>query len=329
MDRVSNSALSKINPEEGGSPVRYMSFLRNEKEPYEKKGTYFDLGTLAHNRILEPDKYEMVVLPTPSDTIAEIIKKIFDMNVSALDWTEKLADTKLEDHEKEIHSFAKELNYGQSWKAETRLNKVLEWTSYYNALKESQTKMIADEVMIDKVHRMEAELKSHENILYLLYEIDNEEDVLTFNEQEVVWEEEINGVMLKFKAKIDKLIVKGDSFGILDVKTTGKPLATFKSTVEYYRYHRQLAFYRRAAREFLKQQFPDKEFEFQNAWITAVETHGFFEAGLFKIGHELLEEGGKEIRDLLHRIVWHHKQGQWITPKEAVEGFISIDKFDD
>lgn len=326
MDRVSNSSLSKINPKEGGSPVRYMAFLRNEKEPYEKKGSYFDLGTLAHNRVLEPEKYEMIVLPTPSDAIAEIIKKIFNMNIAALDWS-GIVDTKLEDHEKDIHTFAKEINYGQSWKAETRLSKVLEWTSYYNALKESNTKMIADDIMIDKVHRMEAELKAKPNIMYLLYDIDEEPGVQTFNEQEVLWEEVIDGVTIKFKAKLDRLILKDGKFTIIDVKTTGKAIALFPEAIERYRYHRQTAFYRRAAREFLKQKF-GKDFEFENAYITAVETSGFFESELFRIGDDLLQEGGQEIRDLLNRIVWHHQNNQWIEPMEAEGGFISVDSFE-
>lgn len=320
MDRVSNSAMSKINPEQGGSPTRYLAFLRNEKEPFETKKPSLDLGTLVHNKVLEPEKYTMVTLKMPSDNVVEIVKKIFDMNFATFGWSKELRDTQLSEHEKEMKTFAKELKFGQSWKEETLIDKILAGVEYYEFLKESDTKMLVDEDMYAKASRCEVELKVDENIQFLLYDTNDDDDYITLNEIDVLWEEEIGGETIKMKAKIDRMLIKPkeNKFAIIDVKTSSKPLSLFGNAIERYRYHRQLAFYRRAAFKYLEQNYPGETFQFHEAYITAVETTGFFESGLYKIPEEMLQKGNEEIEAILQRIVWHHKNG-WTKPKEYIE----------
>jgi len=109
---------------------------------------------------------------------------------------------------------------------------------------------------------------------------------------------------------------------LIDLKTTSKSIAKFENTIEYYRYHRQLAFYVRAVMKYLLQNYPDEKVDEWNVItnIVAVETSGLHECRVFQLSVNSINTGMSEIADLLVRIAYGTRTKDWTYSLEEVKG---------
>ena len=75
--KISNSSLSYINPEQGGSPRKFKDYLDGNLEHLETPSLY--AGSTIHKFILEPDTFAISDVERPSDTIVKIIDKVYEI----------------------------------------------------------------------------------------------------------------------------------------------------------------------------------------------------------------------------------------------------------
>ena len=75
--RISNSSLSYINPEQGGSPRKFKDYLDGNLEHLETPSLYH--GSMIHKFILEPDTFAVADVERPSDTIVKIMEKVYNI----------------------------------------------------------------------------------------------------------------------------------------------------------------------------------------------------------------------------------------------------------
>ena len=110
-----------------------------------------------------------------------------------------------------------------------------------------------------------------------------------------------------WKGKLDFVIFDhiNEIIYIVDLKTTGKPIAQFGYAIKFYKYHRQLAHYKNLVQTYIKGT------KFEN-WtihtrILAVETNQFNKAVFIPIPINVLEEGKKLLEEAAHKIKFYQQ----------------------
>ena len=107
---------------------------------------------------------------------------------------------------------------------------------------------------------------------------------------------------------------------IMDLKTTAK-LWHFEDSIEMYDYCRQLCYYKRAVRWYLRNecnQNPDEwSFEY---YIIGIDTIGSNEIRVFKIEESAVQSRFDTIVKALDAIHWHQVNNKWEHSREYYEG---------
>ncbi|MDC6350719.1 PD-(D/E)XK nuclease family protein [Zeaxanthinibacter sp. PT1] len=308
VKRVSSSSLKYIDPEEGGSPQKFKSFLDGTLK--EDKKSYLINGTLIHMSILEPHKFVIANVTKPSATLGEIADNMVQNEVELTD--------------ENILAAIEAFGFQNNWKPGTKVKKFkteggIEYVRYMQNIKNTG-KIGMSESTGKIVDACKTSLLMDPQCYFWLKEIEDEEDIEAVNEKEVFWEMKVAGVTLKFKAKIDRLIInhKFKTYFLLDVKTTGQPISEFPIKFENFKYPRQMRFYKKAAAELMKQ-LGYGEYLLESAFIAAVETSNYHTAQLFDVT-AYLEEKDQEIPSLLKRIAFHTSSANWVDSVEKCTG---------
>jgi len=107
------------------------------------------------------------------------------------------------------------------------------------------------------------------------------------------------------KARLDRVIVNhNEKYCVLiDLKTTSKRAQFFPESFEFWKYYRQMAFYKYA----LSKEFSGYSF---SCYMPVVDTQ-YFTRHCFKISESQIDRGAIEYRDLLNRVKWHIENDQW------------------
>jgi len=286
--KISNSSLSYINPEQGGSPRKFKDYIDGNTNNISTPSLY--TGTTIHQYFLEPETFMVSDVDRPSDTIVKVIDKVYEVTRGEL-------NTDIESHDLYLLGAAKEFGYGQSWKPETLLKKIIDQgKEYYNFLHRADGKICIDQKMAAMLANIKESVNNHAGVKKLLF------DTPGVNEEDVYW-----GPNEAYKSKIDRYT----SNALIDLKTTSKSLSFFRSSFDYYHYDRQLAFYKDALEWIGK--------PVEQCYIIAIETTGYNQVRIFEVGEKLIEEGRQKYKDLLNRIEYHQQTQQWIEPQEVYE----------
>jgi hypothetical protein len=283
--KISNSALNKIDPELGGSPVKFMQFM--DRIP-DKESEEMILGKFIHKAILEPEKFNPVIYPKIEPGLKLVIDEF----------------AKTEFSEKGVVEIARNLNYRSNYKDETLLTYILKngW-EYYELLVNNKDKdLISDEskILIDKAFdAYHSNPKIHEIV----------ESGINTNELELLW----NYGEFECKGIIDKLITY-DSHTIVDLKVTSKPMNEYHRTFRQFKIYRQLAFYEKG----LNALNMDSS-RLHYIFVISINNNNA-EAIPFAVDADYLYRGHYEIDELLKRIEFHHKNNNWSSQKEVITG---------
>ena len=70
---ISNSALSALNPEQGGSIIKFLSFFREDEE--KKNSLSLERGKLIHKYIEDKDKFVIADFVAPTEMMGKLIKE--------------------------------------------------------------------------------------------------------------------------------------------------------------------------------------------------------------------------------------------------------------
>lgn len=311
---ISNSALSWFKV----SPLYCFKRMQGEIEDEEK--SYFNTGKQIHMALLEPEEFNKIYTVLDSDIPRnESQKKFCDSYLSHL---------RLGAEEKEASILAYKENYSTTNKSdnaiakdiERLLNKLNEYISYLKAkeeyvevLSKSKYELIQSVVSTVKTHKKAKLLFEEPN------EITSTSDVQTFNETPIYWEYPIvvKGEGIKCKSLIDRLIIdhKEKKVTLIDFKTSSK-LGKFKEEFELFEYYRQLSFYWMA----INSCFTNVANYKKETFIVACSTVEPYECKVFSIEDQYLEEGTKQVKELMSQISWHVISGKWDHTKDYHEG---------
>lgn len=317
---LNSSIIKHIYPGEGGSPEILRDYLENYNATKEEEKYKFNLevGTLLHTYMEDSFSFVIEDITRPSETITAIVSNVF---TTALDAAGGIYGSigKLSDYYDFIVFQADELSYGKNWKDETRYNKVVsEGSEYFNFLKEKKDSHVLS--------------KQEKDLLDILVSNYNESE---YSDDGIPWETE---VPILWKAKslagditckslIDRLYIDINNriVYLRDLKTSkdissfmyrvdfkmnpedGSPITTYiPGPLVFYKYYRQLAFYRRAVMYYLRTLGHDPvEFQFRIS-ILAFETNRPYRIKEFPVPEDWLEAGDTEIQEAFNQMLVYH-----------------------
>ena len=143
-----------------------------------------------------------------------------------------------------------------------------------------------------------------------------------YKELEILWTEEVNGMELDFKAKLDHLFIHEAEGTIIakyfDYKTDSKnPVHKYVDTFLFWKSYRQMAFYQRAIVKFIEQQFPNVELLNKPAMHLVPIDANRMKSLIYHVDRSYLEKGHLELNKDLNDLVWHIKHDKWEYPKDT------------
>lgn len=220
----------------------YKEYILKEREIRMEK--HLIEGSLTHLLLLEPQKFDDVYIISPSKTPSAALQMALKIVMNTK------GPGKLADYDDDILSALATVNLYQSVKDDgKKLAKVLtvENQTFYDFISTSD-KTVIDKEAYDRCEVRVQLIKDNEDVMALFndavstdFELDNVE---VYNEQFLNCKTE--DYEFGLKGYIDRYTVdhKKKEINIIDLKTTGKSIADFEDTIEFYNYWMQAAIYK-------------------------------------------------------------------------------------
>jgi hypothetical protein len=301
-DYISNSKLALINPEQGGSPEKYLEGL---------SGAYSDsltLGSAVHELILQKDLFEVaegVERPTSKlGAMADELYKVYKKNNGEVT-------------SEDIIKASDKISYYKGKMTEDRINKVLSSCTTYWADRDlwESTKKEKEPIYLD--------LKSREKLAGCISSVERNKDIQDLLNPEGILSEPISKneaalffnikaiyndkeVILKLKSKLDNFTIdlESESVALNDLKTTGHFVTEFNESFKKYHYNRQMAFYLYLLKIYVEKEYNIKSFSELKANMLVVSTIPDFKSIVYKVSKREIEAGFAEFIDLLKRVAY-------------------------
>jgi len=222
----------------------YSHYILQQRE--EKLDSYLLEGKVIHCLLLDGDNFDkqFVISPLslPSDNPKIVVDKVFRYAQE----TNSL-DQDLRSFEAVILDILKEINLHQSLKTdEQRVDKMVtdQTVSYFDFLKQKGSKDVIDTEMYNRCLESVQILRQNPEVVKVLDLYGNSGSTV-YSEHQI--QIDLPGYPFGLKGIIDNLVVNESNKTIVinDLKTTGKTVAEFAETVDYYNYWLQAAIYKK------------------------------------------------------------------------------------
>lgn len=232
---ISNSRLGKLKSE---GAKAFFEGLKNEYSPS------FEFGTLLHQRVLQPESYEVV------DGVFKPTAKA-GLMADALYKSDGTTPT-----DDEIKSQSYVVGYYRDKLTANRLSEFRQkaepyWRDRYvyeqNNPKSDKERIYTNKSYFQMLNSCLEALDKNKDIQKLLHPVNEfDEEIKTYNEKTIFLDIEMTApdckpVVYKLKAKLDNFYITEDSIIVNDLKTTSRPVAVFDPN--YYSYYREIAGY--------------------------------------------------------------------------------------
>lgn len=311
IPRISNSALSCIDPETNGHPEKYRDFMDGR---YKQQSLSMSLGDIIHRHLLLDEAFVMI-----DKKPGEVLVKILDEYYKGLN-DDGINPMSIESDKSLLLKIIRTNGYYNNRKDDTVIDGVIkEGSEYFNFMLKNNGKTVIPADWQDILEKL-----SLSTLREPIQEIFNPTDragIEILSEYEILFDLKAMSYMdepeiFECKAKIDRLILDHNmkTYRIIDLKSTSSPLESFTESVKRYKYYRQLAFYRKAVKQIL----PDYYAE-DGIFILALETTGYCRSRLFLLDKKTLSNGEHDYNDLIKRVSYHEKTLNWIYPMEEEE----------
>lgn len=323
---VSNSQLKLINPEEGGSPTKFITGFKEQR-----RSDALELGTAVHQMILEKDKYYVSDVQKPAGKAGDAIEKYHQLLLDGVE--DKLA----------IQQACIEADYYASNLTDKRIENLLQvGADYLTHLQSSaacESCIVLSTEMKAKLDNCLLSVKANPLIDELIYpktgQVYNEDvivmqvEVTAPNPDPTEFEDSVETIWLKVKIDNWSVDVENKVLTLNDLKTTGSSIASFGGTTftslsfnsddtytkrldgsfQKFHYYRQMAMY-----AFLLECYAEKEYGFDDTWtfninMLVVETNAPHLSHVFSVTEPWLRKGGFEFTQLLKRVGFHKING--------------------
>ena len=222
----------------------YSHYVLQQRE--EKLDSYLIEGKVIHCLLLDSDNFDKQFVVSPLSLPSDNPKLVVDRVFKYAQETNSL-DQDLRSFESPILDILKEINLHQSLKTdEQRVDKMVtdQTVSYFDFLKQKGSKDVIDTEMYHRCLESVQILRQNQEVVEVL-DLYRKSGGTVYSEHPI----QINlpGYPFGLKGIIDNLVVNENDKTIVinDLKTTGKTVAEFAETVEYYNYWLQAAIYKK------------------------------------------------------------------------------------
>jgi len=302
----------------------YSHYVLNQRE--DSTDAHLVAGRVLHCLLFEPENYDKHFISMqgkfPTDSQRKIIDNIFKYHCTV--GNDSLS---LEDYSQEILTQLLTANLYQSLKTDQqRLDKVLteENKNYFNFLKESLDKTVVDEVTLNGCRESVIELKSNQAVRTLL-QLDKSADdkhIKTFSEHAI--KVDLDYLPYGFKGILDNVVIDyaSKTLFINDLKTTGKDIASFPESVEYYKYWIQASiYYKMAWYEFLRELEDSTEW---NIIVTFIVIDKYNQVYPYQVSMETMEMWLARFEDIEDVLKYHYENKEYSLPYELALGNVTL-----
>jgi hypothetical protein len=311
---ASNSSLSWINPDEGGSYTNFELFFTQDEE--KKVSNSIEKGKGLHKWLQHPDDFIVHEANRPSDKICEMMEVLYERTRGSADFPAHQGLITIFDQLKApVVEIAREASWNSRWDDEAVFRNIKkDGEPYFNFLIEASGKQILTPDVKQSLDGMQQSIYDSEVREYLL---DLNPNVV----KEAVAFFELEGV--RCKMMLDNLIIDPDSKRIIytDVKSTSTPVSKFMGYHRYgwddaglqprrirhdgpfqlFRYYRQMGFYDLGLREVFAPLLKNSEWKIVHR-IVAVENKDLYQHAEIYVPWNWVIAGHSEAITLIHEV---------------------------
>ena len=293
---ISNSRLSLINPEQDGSPEK---FLENKH----KTSTSLSLGSAVHELILEPNDFRLVEhvnKPTAKlGMMADYLYKYFKIDKTVTP--------------EQVIEASDAVDYYKGKMNDNKIDNVLTscWDYWSNRVlyeadftDDYKTPIFLDLGSVQKCKGCVESLNNNGSIQQLLHP----DDAISENEtalfMDFLYQNDDKECIIKFKAKLDNFTIDTltNSIVLNDLKTTGHFVDKFAESYEKYHYYRQVACYAYLLKLYAEKYHGVKDVNSLQCNFLLVSTIPEFESSVFRVNEQDFERGWNEFVKLMNMV---------------------------
>jgi len=284
------------------------------------------------------EKFIVTPEDLPSDNSAKVAHHVFEAYKKKVEEdVVKYADLELCDFPKEIVEVLAEMNLHQALTDDKDLNKQGARTgdqkrvdkivepkteAYFNYLKNKGRREIIDSGMLDRCTIAADIIKADASTRDLLG-MDKEPNGVTFGVyNELDLKMELEGFPFGLRGILDNMTVDVENklVRINDFKTSGKALADFPDSVEYWNYWLQAAIYLKLAMEFLKDVI-DNSWRFEIRFIVFDKYDQIY---AFPVSPESISKWVVKAETILQEALWHYENNDYTLPYKFSAGEVTL-----
>lgn len=312
-----NLSYSGLNKLLFSPKLFYKHYILQQRE--EKLDSYLIDGKVIHNLLLDDGSFDksFILLPStlPTGNSRLVIDKIFEKNKEQILGSMGTIGT-LDDFGTDILDILKQINLHQSLKTDQqRFAKIIteETISYFEFLKVKGKKDLIDSETLQRCNEAVDVLKNNSKATELLGTYRSEmENSKIHNELELSLDSSVVLKPFGLKGIIDNIKVDFDNkiVYINDLKTTGKTIADFEETVQYYNYNLQAAIYHRLVKEKLKDSI-DADWKIIFHFIVVDKYNQVY---CFEVSSVTMAVWQDELTQKLAEAEWHYKNNKYNLP---------------
>ena len=290
----------------------YKHYILDQRE--ERTDAHLVEGKLLHCLLLDENSFDKQFVLSPTSIPTGGAKTIID-GLFRLVCEQNKLDKSFEDLEFEILQLMQEQNFYQKLKTDSqRIEKICtdDAIAYFEFLKSKSGKDIVDRDTYLRIQEDLNTIRNNKNAMTALGDL----------EKQLIYSELLLTVDLPsdypfgLKGIIDRVIVDGDTVRIVDLKTSGKTIAEFKDTVEYYNYWLQAAIYV----EMISKKFQNvKKIEF-----TFVVIDKYKQIYCFEVSPDTLSTWKSKLYDNLNQAKYHYSNRSYSLPYEFLTSKIVL-----
>lgn len=346
---ISNSALKEIDPLSGGHPRKFLNFFTDEKE--RKTSKQIENGNTIHQFCESTSNFAVADVTKPTEKAGEIADKIIEIALKQIKYPDVTINMNssldvmnlFEDARKEI-DYYKSRETASAFKT-FATKEALEYITFAFLNKD---KIILTKDQGEMMTKVSDNLRKHPATSALLF--NDSFGIERYREVPIVWESKTpnSNIILKFKAKLDTIIINHNTKQIIvvDTKSTEKVTAVnycptsqlyngysekyegFITPFESRRVYKQLALYSKAVTEIpeIRELVYQKQYKVDTA-IIAVETVNDCNVAAFYINNTWIYKGNYENHQLFNRVIWHMENNKWDYHKEEYTDAILLSPY--
>lgn len=312
-DYLSNSKLSLLNPDEGGSMEKFNSGFKSDYSDS------FELGSAVHCALLQPDFFHISDIRKPSGKLGLFAENFLKYRQQGL----SINDSILKSSEESNYYSGKMTPARIKTAIKTSLPFYLKRNKVVDSIQDKKH-LYLSEAIFNKTEACLSGALNNRKLMELLNPKGLLEDPEVFNEYAIlceanIYEDDVLIKTIKLKSKLDNFTIDHEEKVVTlnDLKTSGKPVNFFMGnnvkqldelgnevqvwidgSFQKYRYYRQMGMYMWMLQSALHKKLSISSYTYK-ANMLVIETIPNFNSKVFRVSNKEINKGLVELKELL------------------------------